>query len=307
MGGTGRMSGICDGRVVIVTGAGRGIGRGHAIEFAAQGAKVVVNDLGGEVDGSGHSAVPAEEVAAELRAMGAQAVANTDDVADAAGARNLVQTALDHFGGLDVLVNNAGMLRDRVLANMTEDEWDAVMRVHLKGTYQPSHVAAQYWRDLAKAGEPVDGRIVSTSSGSGLFGNPGQANYAAAKAGIVGFTLVAAKELARYGVTANVIAPAGRTRMTIPLGLGADRDEDLYHWSDPENVAPLVVWLGSAASAGVTGQVFEVMGGRIGVIEGFRRGPFVQQEDRWDPAQLGPIVADLVARSEPPQPVVPDM
>ena len=307
MGGTGRMSGICDGRVVIVTGAGRGIGRGHAIEFAAQGAKVVVNDLGGEVDGSGHSTVPAEEVAAELRAMGAQAVANTDDVADAAGARNLVQTALDHFGGLDVLVNNAGMLRDRVLANMTEDEWDAVMRVHLKGTYQPSHVAAQYWRDLAKAGEPVDGRIVSTSSGSGLFGNPGQANYAAAKAGIVGFTLVAAKELARYGVTANVIAPAGRTRMTIPLGLGADRDEDLYHWSDPENVAPLVVWLGSAASAGVTGQVFEVMGGRIGVIEGFRRGPFVQQEDRWDPAQLGPIVADLVARSEPPQPVVPDM
>ena len=301
------MSGICEGRVVIVTGAGRGIGRGHAIEFAAQGAKVVVNDLGGEVDGSGHSTVPAEEVAAELRAMGAQAVANTDDVADAAGARNLVQTALDHFGGLDVLVNNAGMLRDRVLANMTEDEWDAVMRVHLKGTYQPSHVAAQYWRDLAKAGEPVDGRIVSTSSGSGLFGNPGQANYAAAKAGIVGFTLVAAKELARYGVTANAIAPAGRTRMTIPLGLGADRDEDLYHWSDPENVAPLVVWLGSAASAGVTGQVFEVMGGRIGVIEGFRRGPFVQQEDRWDPAQLGPIVADLVARSEPPQPVVPDM
>ncbi len=301
------MSGICDGRVVIVTGAGRGIGRGHAIEFAAQGAKVVVNDLGSEVDGSSHSTVPAEEVAAELRAMGAQAVANTDDVADAAGARNLVQTALDHFGGLDVLVNNAGMLRDRVLANMTEDEWDAVMRVHLKGTYQPSHVAAQYWRDLAKAGEAVDGRIISTSSGSGLFGNPGQANYAAAKAGIVGFTLVAAKELARYGVTANVIAPAGRTRMTIPLGLGADRDEDLYHWSDPENVAPLVVWLGSAASAGVTGQVFEVMGGRIGVIEGFRRGPFVQQEDRWDPAQLGPIVADLVARSEPPQPVVPDM
>ena len=300
------MSGICEGRVVIVTGAGRGIGRGHAIEFAAQGAKVVVNDLGGEVDGSGHSTVPAEEVAAELRAMGAQAVANTDDVADAAGARNLVQTALDHFGGLDMLVNNAGMLRDRVLANMTEDEWDAVMRVHLKGTYQPSHVAAQYWRDLAKAGEPVDGRIVSTSSGSGLFGNPGQANYAAAKAGIVGFTLVAAKELARYGVTANAIAPAGRTRMTIPLGLGADRDEDLYHWSDPENVAPLVVWLGSAASAGVTGQVFEVMGGRIGVIEGFRRGPFVQQEDRWDPAQLGPIVADLVARSEPPQPVVPE-
>lgn len=239
--------------------------------------------------------------------MGAQAVANTDDVADTAGARSLVQTAIDHFGRLDVLVNNAGMLRDRVLANMTEDEWDAVMRVHLKGTYQPSHVAAQYWRDQAKAGEKVDARIISTSSGSGLFGNPGQANYAAAKAGIVGFTLVAAKELSRYGVTANVIAPAGRTRMTIPLGLGMERDESLWHWSDPENVAPLVVWLGSEAAAGVTGRVFEVMGGRVGVIDGFRRGPFVHREDRWDPAELGPIVTDLLSRAAPEEPIVPEM
>ena len=296
------MSGICEGRVVIVTGAGRGIGRGHAIEFASQGAKVVVNDNGGGVDGTGHSTEPAEEVAAELRAMGADAVANTDDVADTAGARNLIQTAIDRFGRLDVLVNNAGMLRDRVLANMSEDEWDAVMRVHLKGTYQPSHVAAQYWRDLTKAGEKVDGRIISTSSGSGLFGNPGQANYAAAKAGIVGFTLVAAKELVRYGVTANAIAPAARTRMTIPLGMGADHEEGSFHWTDPENVAPLVVWLGSAESAGITGQVFEVMGGRIGVIEGFHRGPFVQQPDRWNPAELGPIVTDLVAGPPNPNP-----
>jgi NAD(P)-dependent dehydrogenase (short-subunit alcohol dehydrogenase family) len=301
------MSGICDGRVVIVTGAGRGIGRGHAQEFAAQGARVVVNDHGGEVDGTGTSAVPAEEVAAELRAMGAESVASTDDVADGAGARNLIQIAIDAFGRLDVLVNNAGMLRDRVLANMTEEEWDAVMYGHLRGTYQPSHVAAQYWRDMAKAGEPVDGRIISTSSGSGLFGNPGQANYAAAKAGIIGFTLVAAKELGRYGVTANAIAPAARTRMTIPLGVGADRDEALYHWSDPENVAPLVVWLGSSQSAGVTGRVFEVMGGRIGVINGFSRGPFVQRDDRWDPAELGAIVPDLVAHAAAPEPVVPDL
>jgi NAD(P)-dependent dehydrogenase (short-subunit alcohol dehydrogenase family) len=300
------MSGICEGRVVIITGAGRGIGRGHAIEFASQGARVVVNDLGGGVDGTGHESGPAEEVAAELRAMGAEAVANTDDIADAAGARNLVQTAIDHFGRLDVLVNNAGTLRDRVLANMSEDEWDAVIRVHLKGTYAPSHVAAQYWRDQTKAGEKVDGRIISTSSGSGLFGNPGQANYAAAKAGIVGFTLVAAKELSRYGVTCNAIAPAARTRMTEPLGLGVDRDEALYHWTDPENVAPLVVWLGSARSAGITGRVFEVMGGRIGVVEGFRRGPFVQQDDRWDPAQLDSVVPDLVARAAEPESVMPE-
>ncbi|MGD9755837.1 MAG: SDR family NAD(P)-dependent oxidoreductase, partial [Acidimicrobiia bacterium] len=246
-------------------------------------------------------------VAAELRAMGAEAVANTDDVADTEGARRLIQTAIDRFGRLDVLVNNAGMLRDRVLANMSEDEWDAVMRGHLKGTYQPSHVAAQYWRDQAKAGEPVDGRIISTSSGSGLFGNPGQANYAAAKAGIIGFTLVAAKELARYGVTANAIAPAARTRMTIPLGLGADRDESLWHWSDPENVAPLVVWLGSAQSAGITGRVFEVMGGRIGVIEGFHRGPFVHRQERWEVSELGAIVPDLVQRAAAPEPVVPEM
>ena len=300
------MSGICEGRVVIITGAGRGIGRGHALEFASQGAKVVVNDLGGGVDGSGAAVGPAEEVAAEIRAMGAQAFANTDDIADAAGARNLIQTAIDHFGRLDVLVNNAGTLRDRVLANMAEDEWDAVMRVHLKGTYAPSHVAAQYWRDQTKAGEKVDGRIISTSSGSGLFGNSGQANYAAAKAGIVGFTLVAAKELARYGVTCNAIAPAARTRMTEPLGLGVERDKDLYHWTDPENIAPLVTWLGSAESAGITGRVFEVMGGRIGVIEGFHRGPFVQQDDRWDPAQLGAVVPDRVARAATPEPVMPE-
>ena len=299
------MAGICEGRVVVITGAGRGIGRGHAVEFAAQGAKVVVNDNGGEVDGSGRATGPAEDVVAELKAMGAEAVANTDDCTSDDGARNLIQTAIDTFGRLDVLVNNAGNLRDRVLANMTGEEWDAVMKVHLRGTYAPSHVAAQYWRDLTKAGEPVDGRIISTSSGSGLFGNPGQANYAAAKAGIAAFTIVAAKELARYGVTVNAIAPAARTRMTAPLGMGADHAEGAFHWTDPENVAPLVVWLGSAESKGITGQVFEVMGGRIGVVEGWRRGPSVNQPDRWDPAALGAIVPDLVARAHPAESIMP--
>ena len=299
------MAGICEGRVVVITGSGRGIGRGHALEFAAQGAKVVVNDIGGEVDGSGQATGPAEDVVAEIKAMGGEAVANTDDCTSDDGARNLIQTAIDTFGRLDVLVNNAGNLRDRVLANMTGEEWDAVMRVHLRGTYAPSHVAAQYWRDLTKAGEPVDARIISTSSGSGLFGNPGQANYAAAKAGIAAFTLVAAKELVRYGVTVNAIAPAARTRMTAPLGMGADHAEGSFHWTDPENVAPLVVWLGSAESKGVTGQVFEVMGGRIGVVEGWRRGPFIDQADRWDPAALGPVVADLVARAHLAEPIMP--
>lgn len=299
------MVGICEGRVVVITGSGRGIGRGHALEFAAQGAKVVVNDNGGEVDGSGRAAGPADEVVAEIKAMGGEAIANTDDCTSDDGARNLIHTAIDTFGRLDVLVNNAGNLRDRVLANMTGEEWDAVMRVHLRGTYAPSHVAAQYWRDLTKAGEPVDARIISTSSGSGLFGNPGQANYAAAKAGIAAFTLVAAKELVRYGVTVNAIAPAARTRMTAPLGMGADHAEGSFHWTDPENVAPLVVWLGSPESKGVTGQVFEVMGGRIGVVEGWRRGPFVDSADRWDPASLGPVVADLVARAHPAETIMP--
>ncbi len=301
------MSGICEGRVVVVTGAGRGVGRGHALELAYQGARVIVNDLGCEVDGTGSSPDFANDVVAEIRAAGGEAVANTTDVGSAEGARSLVQDALDHFGRLDVLINNAGMLRDRVLANMTEDEWDAVMFGHLRTTYQPSHVAAQYWRDMAKGGNAHDARIISTSSASGLFGNPGQANYGAAKAGIAAFTIIAAKELARYGVTANAIAPAARTRMTAPLGMGDGHKEGEFHWTDAENVAPLVTWLASSQSAAVTGRVFEVMGGRIGVVEGWTRGPFVDRRDRWDPAELGDVVGDLVARSRPPEPMMPDM
>jgi NAD(P)-dependent dehydrogenase (short-subunit alcohol dehydrogenase family) len=299
------MSGICEGRVVVVTGAGRGVGRGHALELAYQGAKVVVNDLGCEVDGTGSSPDPANDVVAEIKAMGGEAVANTADVGTSAGARSLVQDALDHFGRLDVLINNAGMLRDRVLANMTDEEWDAVMFGHLRTTYAPSHVAAQYWRDMAKGGNTHDARIISTSSASGLFGNPGQANYGAAKAGIAAFTIIAAKELARYGVTANAVAPAARTRMTAPLGMGAGHREGEFHWTDAENVAPLVTWLASTASAAVTGRVFEVMGGRIGVVEGWARGPHVDSKDRWDPAALGPVVTDLVERARPPEPMMP--
>jgi len=214
------MTGICDGRVVIVTGAGRGIGRGHALEFARQGAKVVVNDLGGTMDGTGSDAGPAQQVVDEIRAAGGEAVASGDNVADWKGAERLVRTAIETYGRLDVLVNNAGILRDRMLVNMTEDEWDAVINVHLKGTFGPAHFAAEHWRERSKAGEEVDGRLINTSSTSGIFGNVGQTNYGAAKAGIASFTIIAAQELARYGVTVNAIAPGARTRLTENLGGG---------------------------------------------------------------------------------------
>ena len=219
------MVGLCEGRVCIVTGAGRGIGREHSLMLAEQGAKVVVNDLGGSMDGEGHEAGPAQQVVDEIKAMGGEAVANTDDISDWAGAEKLVQQAIDSFGRLDVLINNAGILRDRMLANMSEAEWDAVIKVHLKGTAGPSHFAAAYWREQSKAGNEVDGRIINTSSPSGIYGNVGQTNYGAAKAGIASFTIIAAMELARYGVTVNAIAPAALTRMTENLGMGQASDE----------------------------------------------------------------------------------
>lgn len=300
------MSGICDGRVVVVTGAGRGIGRSHAVAFAAEGARVVVNDLGAEVDGTGSSTGPAGEVVDEIRAMGGEAVANGDDVADSEGAGRIVRSAIEAFGRLDVLVNNAGILRDRMLVNMTDDEWDAVIRVHLRGTYAPSRAAAAYWREETKGGRPVDARIVNTSSASGLFGNPGQTNYGAAKAGIAAFTVIAAKELGRYGVTVNAIAPGARTRMTAPLGFGGEPPEaGTFDASAPENISPLVVWLGSAASRDVTGRVFEVMGGRVGVVEGWHRGPAVDKQDRWEPSELGAVVTDLLVKAAPPDGMFP--
>jgi NAD(P)-dependent dehydrogenase (short-subunit alcohol dehydrogenase family) len=286
------MSRLCEGRVAIVTGAGRGIGREHALSLAHHGAKVVVNDLGGNVDGTGGDLSPAEQVVEEIRAMGGEAVANGENVADFEGAGRMVQAAIDAFGDLHVVVNNAGILRDRMLSNMTEAEWDAVINVHLKGTFAPSRHAIGYWRDRAKAGEPVSGRIINTTSVSGIYGNPGQTNYGAAKAGIAAFTTIAALEVARYGVTVNAVAPAALTRMTENLGMGQGSEEEKAIMS-PHWIAPIVTWLASEESADVTGRVFEASGRVLAVAEGWVRGPSVDPVD--DPTALGPIVADLVA------------
>jgi NAD(P)-dependent dehydrogenase (short-subunit alcohol dehydrogenase family) len=298
------LSGICEARVVIVTGAGRGIGRAHALEFARQGARVVVNDLGAELDGTGGSTGPAGDVVDEIRAMGAEAVANGSDVADWTGAQELVQSALDAFGRLDVLVNNAGFLRDRMIVSTSEEEWDAVIRVHLKGHFCPTRFAGAYWREQSKAGESVDARIINTSSGAGLMGSVGQGTYSAAKAGIAALTLVEAAELGRYGVTANAIAPAARTRMT--EAVFADtmaKPDDGFDAMAPDNIAPLVVWLGSEESGGVTGRVFEVEGGMISVADGWQHGPKLDKGERWDPAEVGVTVRDLLAKAPDPAPV----
>jgi NAD(P)-dependent dehydrogenase (short-subunit alcohol dehydrogenase family) len=296
--------GICEGRVVIVTGAGRGIGRAHALAFAREGARVVVNDLGVGLDGSGASSGPAQQVVDEIRAGGGAAVANGDDVADWEGGRRVVQSALDAFGGLDVVVNNAGFLRDRMFVSASAEEWDAVMRVHLRGHFCVSRHAAEYWRNRAKAGEAVDARIVNTSSGAGLQGSVGQSAYSAAKGGIASLTLVQAAELGRYGVTANAIAPAARTRMTEPVfkDMAAPGD-GRFDENDPENISPLVVWLASAESRDVTGRVFEVKGGMLMVADGWRDGPGVDKGARWAPDELGPVVHGLLAKAQPPKKV----
>jgi NAD(P)-dependent dehydrogenase (short-subunit alcohol dehydrogenase family) len=294
--------GICEGRVAIVTGAGRGIGRGHALELARQGAKVVVNDLGAELDGSGGSTGPAGEVVDAIRGAGGEAVANGSDVADWEGAQALVQTAIDAFGRLDVLVNNAGFLRDRMVVSTAEEEWDSVIRVHLKGHFAPTRFAAAYWREQQKAGNDVDARVINTSSGAGLLGSVGQGAYSAAKAGIAALTMVESAELARYGATANAIAPAARTRMTeaVFAETMAAPDDDSFDAMAPENVAPLVAWLASTESAGVTGRVFEVEGGIVSLADGWQHGPRVDKGARWEPEELGPVVRELIAQSPPP-------
>lgn len=299
------MSGICDGRVVIVTGAGRGIGRAHALAFAAEGAKVVVNDLGAEADGSGGSLSPAQEVVDEIVANGGEGVVNGDDVSSSSGAERLVRTAIDTFGDLHVVVNNAGIVRDRMFANATEDEWDAVIAVHLKGHFLPAKFAAMYWRDQSKAGKPVSGRIINTSSGAGLMGSIAQAAYSAAKGGIASLTLVQAAELRRYGVTSNAIAPAARTRMTEDAfaEMMAKPEDGSFDVMAPENVPPVVVWLGSEQSSDVTGRVFELEGGKIGIAQGWMHGPTFDKGARWEPSEVGAVVADLLAQAAAPTPV----
>jgi NAD(P)-dependent dehydrogenase (short-subunit alcohol dehydrogenase family) len=297
------MSGICAGRVVIVTGAGRGLGRAHALAFAREGARLVINDTGVERDGTGGDHGPADTVVAEVLALGGEAVASYEDAADWNGAARLIQAALASYGRLDVLVNNAGILRDRMLVNMTEDDWDGVIRTHLRGVFAPTRHAAAYWRERAKAGQANDARVICTSSPSGLYGNIGQANYGAAKAGIAAFALIAATELSRYGVTVNAIAPGAWTRMTEGLSVldGAVPDGTAGKADDlaPERVSPLVVWLGSAQSRQITGRVFNVWGSELNVAEGWRSGPGVRQPGTWDPADLGAVVPGLVAKAAP--------
>jgi NAD(P)-dependent dehydrogenase (short-subunit alcohol dehydrogenase family) len=284
---------LCEGRVCIVTGAGRGVGREYARLLAEHGARVVVNDLGGNTDGTGKDASPAEQVVAEIKAAGGEAVVDGNDVSDWNGARAMIDRAISTFGRLDVLINNAGILRDRMLVNMSEEEWDAVIKVHLKGTFAPARHAAAYWRDQAKAnGGRVDARLINTTSVSGIYGNVGQTNYGAAKAGIASFTVIAARELRRYGITVNAISPSAYTRMTADLR--AYPPEEIER-RDPKWVAPIGVWLASEESKDVTGRVFQAGNGIIAVAEGWHRGPTIDQVA--DPTTLGPIVAEMVAKA----------
>ena len=282
--------GALDGRVAIITGAGRGIGREHSLLFAQEGAKVVVNDLGGAIDGSGDDRSPAQQVVDEIKAAGGEAVANGDNVADWEGGRRLINTAVEAFGDVNVLINNAGILRDRMLVSMEEAEWDSVIHVHLKGHFVPTHWAASHWREQSKAGKEVDAAIVNTSSTSGLIGNPGQANYGAAKAGIAAFTVIAAQELQRYGVRVNAIAPAARTRMTEATpGLSdvvkAPADEGKFDVWDPANVSPLVAYLASE-SCPATGKVFLVQGGKVQVFQPWTLTEMIDKNDRWTVSEL---------------------
>ena len=284
---------LCEGRVCVVTGGGRGLGREYARSLAAHGAKVVVNDLGGSRDGTGADAGPAQEVADEIIAAGGEAVANVDDISSWDGAAGVIQQAIDTFGQLDVLVNNAGILRDRMIFSMTEDEWDAVIRVHLKGTFAPSHHAAVYWRERSKAGETNDARLINTTSVSGLYANVGQTNYGAAKAGIAAFTQIAAQELSRYGVTVNAIGPGALTRLTGDL----DVPDEIARNFATTAVAPVITWLASPDSADVTGQVIEASGLVLAVAEGWHRGPSTTPVE--SPAEVGPAERKLLADARP--------
>ena len=295
------MSKICEGRVAIVTGAGRGIGREHALELARQGAKVVVNDIGSTLHGDGSSDGPAGDVVNLIRESGGEAMANDADVADWGATENLVKATLEKFGRLDAVVNNAGFVRDRMFVGTSEEEWDAVIRVHLKGHFCLARHACAYWRAQAKAGEAVDARIINTSSGAGLLGSVGQSNYSAAKGGIASLTLVQAAELARYGVTANAIAPAARTRMTEDAFADMMKKPDTgFDAMDPANIAPLVAWLVSSESKDVTGQVFEISGGKLSVADGWFDGSTIDRGERWPANELGGAIRDLLGEARTP-------
>ena len=288
------------GKVAIVTGAGRGIGRSHSLALAAAGAKVVVNDLGGALTGEGSDLTPAQQVVEEIKAAGGEAIANGDNVADFAGAGRMVQQALHEFGRLDILVNNAGILRDRMLVNMTEEEWDSVIAVHLKGHLAPTQHAAAYWREQSKAGEEVRGRVICTASPSGVFGNVGQANYGAAKAGIAGFTVIVAQELQRYGVTVNCLAPNARTRMTEET-FQMSAPEEGFDPLDPPNISTVVVALCADEAQAITGQVFHIWGGAVNALQGWSAGELFDAPEGWDSdALLGEFVARFPHGASPP-------
>jgi NAD(P)-dependent dehydrogenase (short-subunit alcohol dehydrogenase family) len=280
---------LLEGRIAIVTGSGRGLGRAHALKLAEHGAKVVVNDLGSSASGDGVDQSPAQEVVASIQAMGGEAVINTSDVSNWKAAQEMVEQAVDTFGRLDILINNAGILRDRMLVNMSEEEWDTVTRVHLKGTFAPIHHAANYWRRESKAGNPVDARIINTTSHSALFANIGQANYAAAKGGLATLTHLAARELQRIGVTVNAIAPRAETRMT--AGLRERTNEEMAR-RDPEWIAGFVAWLASPESKDISGRIFEAWGYGISVIESWQHGP--QAEASRDPSEMGERIKQIV-------------
>ena len=296
--------GICDGRTVIITGAAGGLGKAYALAFAAQGANVVVNDIGTSLAGEGRDTSAADAVVAQIKEAGGKAVANYEDITDWDAAKRIVAAAVDTFGDLHVVVNNAGIVRDRMFVSATLDEWDATMQVHLRGHFCVSRHAVDYWRSRVKAGYEVDARIINTTSGAGLQGSIAQSAYATAKGGIAALTLVQAAELGRYGITANALAPAARTRMTEEAF--ADKMAtagDSFDVMDPANIAPTVVWLGSAESKNVTGCVFELEGGKIMLEDGWREGPMVDAKARWQPADVGEAVYGLMRERTAPRKV----
>ena len=286
------MARLCEGRVAIVTGAGRGVGREHALLLAANGARVMVNDLGAAVDGTGRDDSFAAKTVADIRAAGGEAIVNGEDVSSWAGAKGMIDAALNEWGRLDVLINNAGILRDRMLVNMSEEEWDSVIQVHLKGTFAPARHAAAYWREVHKTtGAPTKGRIINTTSTSGIYGNIGQANYGAAKAGIAAFSIIVARELKKFGVTVNAISPSAQTRMTEGLRVLTDEQRAMRA---PKWVSPVVVYLASEQAQDITGRVIQAGVGRIGVCEGWRRGAEVEQVD--DPVEAGRLLREMLPK-----------